>query len=76
MPIYGKQELRGPLFIRNWRFAHVRQPDRPEYRSNFSVFGRSFDVLSGIWCEFDVMCFLLQGGMHLLGHALLLGHIR
>ena len=42
----------------------------------FTVFGRFFDVLSGIWCEFDVMCFLLQGGARLLGHALLLGHIR
>ena len=42
----------------------------------FGVFGRSFDVLSGIWSEFDVMCFVLQGGARLLGHALLLGHIR
>ncbi len=41
-----------------------------------AVFGRSFDVLSDILCEYDVMCFLLQGGAHLLGHALLLGHIR
>ena len=47
--IYGKQELRRPLFTRKWRFADVRQPNRPEHRSNLSVFGRSFDVLSGIW---------------------------
>ena len=56
--------------------AHVRQPNTPEYRSNFSVFGRSFDVLSGIWSEFDEICFLLKGSAHVLGHALLLGHIR
>ncbi len=22
---------------------------------------RSFDVLSGVWCEFDVVCLLLEG---------------
>ena len=42
----------------------------------FTVLWQSFNVLSGIWCEFDVMCFLLQGGARLLGHALLLGDIR
>ncbi len=44
----------------------------------FSVFGRSFDVLSGIWSVliFDEICVLLKGGARLLGHALLLGHIR
>ncbi len=36
------------------------------------VFGRSFDVLSGIWCEFDRMCFLLQGHARKLGHALVI----
>ncbi len=30
-----------------------------------------FDVLSGIWCAFDVVCFLLEGLACLLGHALL-----
>ncbi len=68
--IYGKQEPRGPLFTRKWRFVHVRQPNRPEYHSNFSLFGRSFDVLSGICCESDVMCFVLQGHVLLLEHAL------
>ncbi len=34
------------------------------------------DLLSGIWSEFDEICFLLKGGARLLGHALLLGHIR
>ncbi len=58
MHIYCKQEPHGTLFTRKWWFAHVRQPKRPEYRSNFNVFGQSFDVLSGIWCEFDVMCLL------------------
>ncbi len=67
--IYSKQQLRGPLLTRKWRFAHVRQPNRPEYCSNFSAFGRSFDILSGIWCEFDVMCFVPQGRAHLLGHV-------
>ncbi len=42
----------------------------------FTVFGWSFDVLSGIWCQFVAKCFLLQGGVRLLGHALLLRHIR
>ncbi len=41
-----------------------------------TVFGYSFDVLSGIWCEFDVMCVFLQGGARLLWQALLLAHIR
>ncbi len=68
--VYGKQEPCGPLFTRKWRFAHVRQPNRLEYRSNFSVFGRSFDVLSGIWYELNVMCFVLQGRARLLGHVL------
>ena len=39
------------------------QTDRNTAR-NLSVFGRSFDVLSmlsGIWCEFDVMCFFAAG---------------
>ncbi len=70
MHIYGKKEPQGRLFTRKRRFAHVRQPIRLEYHSNFNVFGRSFDVLSGIWCEFDVMCFLLQRRARLLGHAL------
>ncbi len=39
------------------------------------VFLDVLHVLSGIWCEFDVMCFLLQSGARLLGHVLLLGHI-
>ena len=43
------------------------QTDRNTARI-LSVFGRSFDVLSGIWCEFDVMCFVLQGRARLLGH--------
>ncbi len=49
--------------MRKWRFAHVRQPNRLEYRSNSGVFGQSFDVLSGIaiGCEFDVMCFFAAG---------------
>ena len=74
-PLYSKQEPHGPLFKRKWRFAHVQQPNRPEYHSNFSVFG----VLLGIWWEFDVMCFLLQGSVHLLGNALVYNtilHIR
>ncbi len=54
----------------------MQQPNRPEYSSNFSVFGRSFDVFLGIWGEFDVMCFVLQGCVHLLGHALVQGYIR
>ncbi len=57
MHTYGKQEPRGPLFTRKCRFAHVQQPNRMEYLSNFSVLGQSFDVLSGIWCEFEVMFF-------------------
>ena len=40
--VYGKQELRGPLFTRKWRFAHVWQPNRPEYHLNFSVFWTIF----------------------------------
>ncbi len=73
--IYGKQELHGPLFTRKWRFAYVRQLNRLEYRSNFSVFGRSCAVISRIWCEFDVMCFLLQGRAH-LGHHRVCACIR
>ncbi len=46
---------------RSGDFAHVRQTNKPEYRSNCSVFGQSFDVLSGIWCEFDVMCSFAAG---------------
>ncbi len=31
------REPHGPLFTRKWRFAHVWQPNRPEYHLNFTV---------------------------------------
>ncbi len=74
--IYGTRGPCGPLFTRKWRFAHVQQPNRPEYRSNFTVSWWSFAVLSDIWCEFDVICLLLERLACLLKTALLLGHIR
>ncbi len=48
----------------------MRHPNRLEYNLNYSVLGRSLNVLIGIWCEFDVMCSVLQGHARLLGHAL------
>ncbi len=32
------------------------------------VFLESFDVLSGIWYEFDVMCFSIMACAYILGH--------
>ncbi len=55
----------------------AKQTGIPLKLSCFSLFlDDLLRFLSGICCEFDVICFLLQGGARLLGHALLLGHIR
>ncbi len=76
--VYSKQEPRGPKSfvykeVSICACAVAKQTGIP---LEFSLFGRSFDVLSSIWSEFDEICFLLKGGTRLLGHALLLGHIR
>ncbi len=49
------------LFTRKGRFAHVRQPNGPEYHCNLVFLDDLFDALPGIWCEFDTVCLLLEG---------------
>ncbi len=69
--VYCRQEPCGSLFTSNWQFVHVRQPKGLEYRLSFTVSCQSFDVLSGIWCEFDVIYLLLEGVVCLLGTVVL-----
>ncbi len=76
MDVYKEVVIYACAAAKQTRFQSVWLPhmrnisDIPvEYRLNFSVFERSFDVLSGIWCE-SVTCFLLQGRARLLGHTL------
>ncbi len=41
-----------------------------EFQSFLTIFDVLSDVLSGIWCEFDVVRLLLEGLLHLLGTVL------
>ncbi len=55
---------------------HVRQPNRPEYGLNSVFLDDLLMFYQALGVNFMRFVFLLKGDARLLGHALLLGHIR